>query len=216
MQFLVCVFVWDIPPRYSDLLSLYFYTESHKHWPLPLGWTWTVPQGVPWTQQLLGWDRSPDLGENVLRSWLLHSGHRTAAPGMDNRPHQQTDWQSECGAKITNHQLLLQRKSHMLWAGQARCSSVVGWNVQHWIQEMIFWGSFQKHALWLTSISSSSFHCGCEMPILSSMRENLNLFSAMSIDSGDVPRMRAYRKKCQWFTKFQTINSFNIYKDLPW
>lgn len=40
--------------------------------------------------------------------------------------------------------------------------------------------------------TKSNPYCGCEMPILSNMRENLNLFSAPSMDSGEVPRMCAF------------------------
>ncbi len=47
----------------------------------------------------------------------------------------------------------------------------------------------------LTSMSVSSRHCGCKIPIMSNIRENLNLFSARSIDSGDVPKILALKRK---------------------
>ena len=57
--------------------------------------------------------------------------------------------------------------------------------------------------MYFTSIVVSSFHFGCKMPMLSNIRENLNLFSALSIISGKVPRIRVWKKRK--LTKFAEI-----------
>ena len=53
---------------------------------------------------------------------------------------------------------------------------------------------FSSHLVFFppTSRSVSSFHFGCWISMLSKSRENLKRFSALSIISGEVPRMRAY------------------------
>ena len=47
----------------------------------------------------------------------------------------------------------------------------------------------------LTSNEVNSFHTGCYILILSSKRENLKRFSALSIISGDVPKTRTLKKR---------------------
>lgn len=107
---------------------------------------------------------SPNRCHCRQHSWPLRWVHRMVEQHKDNQPLYKTAWHSKC----KNHTLL---KEQWLLFKEPN-GHILLYKDPHF-----------------TSNSTSSRHFGCWMLMVSSKRENLKRFSALSIISGEVPRM---------------------------